>query len=346
MSMQGRRRRRRAITVLSLLGASALAVVVAASASARIAAAPQSTAPPTITGQAQEGKTLTASNGTWSNSPASFAYAWQQCDQGGSGCQPISGATQKTYTVSKNDVDKTLRVQVTATNSDGSASASSQATNVVSSKDGPTNTAAPTVSGTAKVGETLAADPGTWTGGVSGFTYQWQRCDANGGSCVSIQDATAKAYGVRSVDVGNTLRVVVTATNLGGTTNAVSAATSLVASNVPTPAPAPAPKANHAPTISYLSLRRLGGRVYARFRVCDDSPKKVTVVERDVMPGRLGYVRRFSVQAQPCGTQSRNWLLIPRFRHTGRFTSSLRAVDKSGASSRTVSRTIFLHGAL
>jgi hypothetical protein len=73
----------------------------------------------------------------------------------------------------------------------------------------------------------------------------------------------------------------------------------------------------------------------------------VTVVERDIMPNRLGYVRRFAVTPRPCGaTQSRNWVLIPRFRHVGRFTSSLHAVDKSGASSRTVSRSIFLHGAL
>lgn len=343
--MQGRRRKRGAVTVLSLLGASTLAVLVAASASARIAAAPVSSAAPTISGQAQEGKTLTASNGTWSNSPSSFTYLWQQCDQGGQGCQNIPGATAKTYTVSKNDVDKTIVVQVTASNSDGSANATSQPTNVISSKGTPVNSATPTISGTAKVGEQLTADPGTWTGGVSGFTYQWQRCDANGGSCVSIQDATAKVYGVRSIDQGNTLRVVVTATNLGGTTNAVASATSLVVTNVP--APTPVAKGNRAPTIKYLSLRRVGGRVYARFSVCDDSPKKVTVVERDVMPNRLGYVRHFSVTPQPCGmTQSRNWMLIPRFRHAGRFTSSLRAVDKSGASSRTVARTIFLHGAL
>ena len=75
--------------------------------------------------------------------------------------------------------------------------------------------------------------------------------------------------------------------------------------------------------------------------MCDDSPKLVTVIERDVMPGRLGYVRRFAVAPVPCGTHARSWMLIPRFRHAGRFTSTLRAVDKSGASSRTVSRTIY-----
>ena len=63
------------------------------------------------------------------------------------------------------------------------------------------------------------------------------------------------------------------------------------------------------------------------------------------MPGRLGYVRRFSVA--PCsGTQSRNWMLIPRFQHQGRFTTTLRAVDKSGKSSRTVGRSLFFNSSL
>ncbi|CAB4941810.1 unannotated protein [freshwater metagenome] len=42
----------------------------------------------------------------------------------------------------------------------------------------PKNTALPTVSGTAKVGSKLTADPGTWTGDPTGFAYQWQRCES------------------------------------------------------------------------------------------------------------------------------------------------------------------------
>src|SRR5262249_4781676 len=147
-----------------------------------------------------------------------------------------------------------------------------------------------------------------------------------------------------SVDVGNTLRVVVTATNLAGSTNATSGATGLVAGNQP--APPPVTRHNHAPTIAWVGLRRTGARIYARFRLCDDSTKAVTVIERDSMAGRLAYVRRFSVVPVPCGTHARSWHLIGRFHHAGRFTSSLRAVDKSGASSRTVSRSLFFHGAL
>lgn len=342
MSMHGRRRRRRrAVAVLTLLGSAVLAVMVVTSASARIAAAPQNQAPPTVGGQPQEGKTLTAGNGTWSNSPTTFAYQWQQCDSSGNNCSNISGATQKTYPVAGSDADKTLRVQVTATNADGSTAATSKVTDVVSSKGGPANTAAPTISGTPKVGEELDATNGSWTGGVRSYAYQWQRCDAQGGSCVSVTGATGGSYGVRSADTGNTLRVVVTATNLSGSTNAVSSPTQLVATNVPAPPPAPA--VNRAPTITYVSLRRLGHRIYARFSVCDDSPRSVSVVERDIMPGRLGYVRRFSITPVPCGTHARSWMLIPRFQHAGHFTSTLHAVDSGGKSSRTVSRSLYFN---
>jgi hypothetical protein len=337
MRFSTRRRLRRATALLSLLAAAVLT-------QAATAAAPQSNSAPTISGQPREGRTLTANNGTWANSPASFAYQWQQCDSSGSGCNPISGATSKTYKVATGDVDHTLKVAVTATNTDGNTTATSGATDVISSDHAPVNTAAPQVSGTAKVGEQLSASTGTWTGGVKSYSYQWQRCDGSGGSCESVDGATARVYGVRTVDAGNTMRVVVTATNLAGSTNATSGATGLVAGNQSTPPPVTAH--NHAPTIAWVGLRRLGSRIYARFRLCDDASKAVTVIERDSMAGRLAYVRRFSVVPVPCGTHARSWHLIGRFHHAGRFTSSLRAVDKSGASSRTVSHSLFFHGAL
>ena len=330
-----RRRLRRTAALLSLLGAAVVTQVATA-------AAPQSNSAPTISGQAREGNTLNANNGNWANSPASFAYQWQQCDGSGANCNAISGATSKTYKVAGGDVDHTLRVAVTATNSDGSSTATSAASDIVSSAKAPVNTAAPQISGTAKVGEQLTASTGTWTGGVRSYGYQWQRCDGSGGSCQSVPDATAKTYGVRSIDAGNTMRVVVTATNLAGSTNATSPATGLVAGSSTTP-PTPVTHRNHAPTIAYIGLRRVGFRIYARFRVCDDARKAVTVIERDLMPGRLGYSRRFSVVPVPCGTHARSWHLIARFHHQGRFTSTLRAVDKSGASSRTVSRSLRFH---
>ena len=224
-SIKARRRRLGRLRASFLLWSALVAASIAATAAqATTAAAPQSNSPPTISGQAREGRTVTALNGNWGNSPTSFSYQWQQCDASGANCNSIVGATSKTYTVVAGDVDHQLRVAVTATNADGSASATSQPSGVVSSRSGPTNTASPTISGTAKVGEELQAQNGTWTGGVKSYAYQWQRCDKNGASCQSVDGATGRVYGVRSADAGNTLRVVVTATNLSGSTNATSAA--------------------------------------------------------------------------------------------------------------------------
>jgi len=95
-------------------------------------APPVNSSPPTITGTAQDGQLLNASPGSWNGTqPITYAYQWQRCDTTGSGCNAISGATNASYPVTSADVGSTLRVQVTATNSDGSASATSNATAVV-----------------------------------------------------------------------------------------------------------------------------------------------------------------------------------------------------------------------
>ena len=92
------------------------------------------------------------------------------------------------------------------------------------------NTAAPTISGSAVVGQTLTADAGTWTGAPSSFGYSWSRCDATGASCRPIAGATTAAYQVGAADTGSTLIVGVTGANSVGSASATSAATSVVGS--------------------------------------------------------------------------------------------------------------------
>jgi hypothetical protein len=88
----------------------------------------------------------------------------------------------------------------------------------------PSNTAAPTISGSAVVGQTLTASPGTWSSDTTPtYAYQWQRCDKLGNSCAAITGAAAQTYVVQSADTGSTLRVEVTAKNASGSASATSA---------------------------------------------------------------------------------------------------------------------------
>jgi PKD repeat protein len=195
-------------------------------------AKPVNTAPPTIVGTAVQGQSLTADPGSWSGvQPITYGYQWRRCDSAGAGCVSILGATGKTYTLSSADAGSTLRVRVVATNSAGSGSATSAATAVVQAAPvAPSNTSPPTIAGTALEGQTLTADPGSWSGTEPiGYGYQWQRCDSGGGSCGGISGATAISYVLRSADVGSTIRVQVTATNAAGSATASSAETSIVA---------------------------------------------------------------------------------------------------------------------
>lgn len=82
------------------------------------AAAPVNSVAPAISGVAQVGQVLTAYPGVWSGAP-SFAYQWK--NEGTN----LSGATSQTYTLQASDAADTITVTITATNSAGSASATS-----------------------------------------------------------------------------------------------------------------------------------------------------------------------------------------------------------------------------
>jgi hypothetical protein len=64
---------------------------------------------------------------------------------------------------------------------------------------------------TAQVGAQLHVTNGVWSPTPTSFSYGWLRCDALGGSCVSIAGATAATYTPVALDLGFTLRGAVTA---------------------------------------------------------------------------------------------------------------------------------------
>src|SRR6476661_707998 len=310
---------------------------------ARSGSTPQNTALPQISGTAKEGETLTASNGTWNNAPTSYAYQWRRCASDGRACGDITGATKQTYAVVAADVGHTLRVVVTATNTDGKASATSEATDVVDSKSGPVNSVKPAVSGTATVGQELRVSSGTWSPAPGSYGYQWQRCSSTGTDCLNVVGATSSVYGVRSADVDRRLRALVTARTSAGRSTVASSPSSVVQDNTTTTTNSTTTtvQGNKAPTIVFISLKRVGARVFARFRICDDGLGRITVIERDNKARALASQRRFRVtRTASCGTYSRSWIPAPRFRTTGRYVVTLRAVDTSNALSRIVSRSL------
>jgi hypothetical protein len=92
--------------------------------------APKATSVPKISGTPQQGRKLTASTGVWSGTPApTYRFQWQRCTS--KGCQPISKQTGRTYRMTAADVGDRLKVAVTGSNSAGSASSVSKATNAV-----------------------------------------------------------------------------------------------------------------------------------------------------------------------------------------------------------------------
>src|SRR5438874_2332976 len=235
----------RLLLIASALAAIGLVIVASAS-----AAAAQNTAAPTISGTAKEGSTPTRSDATWANSPTSFTYQWQRCASEGTGCGDITAATGKTYTLVAGDVGHTVRVVVTAVNSDGRASATSAASDVIGSKSGPANSVRPALSGSAVVGGTLSVTNGTWSPTPSSSSRQWQRCAADGTACVNISGATGQTYGVRSDDARHQLPALVTAhTSAGEKTTAASSTSNVVTQTTTTVVTTPAPK---APTVRLL----------------------------------------------------------------------------------------------
>ena len=104
------------------------------------------------------------------------------------------------------------------------------------SQEKPSSTAAPAISGSTVKGQRLHATAGTWTGDQPiTYGFRWLRCGPTGDECREIASASDNDYLLRQVDIGNTLRVRVTARNDIGSTSVVSARTDVVQDTAPQP---------------------------------------------------------------------------------------------------------------
>lgn len=176
---------------------------------------PAVTASPAISGSTQVGSTLTASTGTWSGNPTSFAYEWQRANDSGftSGVVTI-GANQNTYLLVSADAGKFIRVRVTATNAGGSSTPAPSLSVGAITAQPPVETSPPVILGNPAVGSTLSVSNGVWTNGpILSTTYQWQRRLHTSDAFVNIAGATTASYVVQAGDAGYYIRCQVTVNN-------------------------------------------------------------------------------------------------------------------------------------
>ena len=177
-------------------------------ATAAVTARPNSpaTGAPTISGTVRVGETLTAETSAIADadgmSGAVFSYQWLANDA------EITGATSDRYTLVDADLDKAVKVRVIFNDDDDNEEKlTSEATAAVALRPNSPATGAPSISGTAQVGETLTVDTSGIddADGMSGavFSYQWL---ANG---AEIAGATSDTYTLVADDVGKAIKVKV-----------------------------------------------------------------------------------------------------------------------------------------
>ncbi len=191
---------------------------------------PSNDTQPVVSGTVTEGEVLYASQGTWTGGGSvTYTYQWERCNASGEECKDIAGASHEAYTIQSGEAGATIRVLVTATDTAGSAAAYSETTAGIASATSPSNTVSATVSGTMQQDDILRVDVGSWSGVPEPqYKYEWQRCDSAGEACGAIAGATGPSYTLLHADVGQTIRVHVTATNVAGSSSQNTSVTSVI----------------------------------------------------------------------------------------------------------------------
>lgn len=166
----------------------------------------RATKAPSISGTVAVGSTVKAAAGTWTPAASSYAYQWL------ANGTAIRGATGASLAIPPALVGKRLTVRVTAKRpGDKDGTATSAASAPVAKGKAPKATKKPSITGTAKVGRTVRASPGTWSPKADSYRYEWR---LNGKVIARATGATLK---LTSAMRGKKLTVVVTARKTGYT---------------------------------------------------------------------------------------------------------------------------------
>ena len=273
----------------------------AATATVSAAANTLATGAPTITGTAQVGQTLTAGTTAIMDADGltsvSYTYQWIRVATDNTETN-ISSATASTYTLVAADQGTTVKVTVSFTDdANNPETLTSAATAAVSAAANTLATGAPTITGTAQVGQTLTAST-TGIADANGltsptYTYQWIRVD--GTDEADIAAANSSTYILGAADLGTTLKVRVTfADDLGYTETLTSAATATVGAGAVATAPT-------VTDVAVTSTPRSGTTYYLageviEFTVTFSAP--VTVTGTPTFAFRLGAATRQAAYAR------------------------------------------------
>jgi hypothetical protein len=178
--------------------------------------------PPTFSGVARVNERLAATSGSWSGYPApTFSYRWLRCDGAGDNCRLAHARAGSTLDLTENDAGYTFRVEVTAVNALGTASARSNPSERI--RRAPVNTALPVVEIDFET-TTFTASPGEWDGfPAPRFSYRWQYCNRTGCHDIRGDEVKGPVYEPDDGPPACDIRVIVTASNEAGSTTAVSA---------------------------------------------------------------------------------------------------------------------------
>jgi len=136
-----------------------------------------------------------------------FGYRWYRVSSKGK-ASAISGANHGDYPVAAKDVGYRLKVKVTGSGAGGRSASLYSTLSAKVKKATFATAAAPTIGGTAQVGQVLTARPGTYRPSAA-FQYQWYRGKK------AITHATGSTYLLTAADKGTVMKVRVTATRAG-----------------------------------------------------------------------------------------------------------------------------------